>query len=228
MNVSLWRAALRSIRRVPVWIYFALLTVGVIFAGNAIYQRDTSLDAAKAYAQATNEMLRSPIAGITYELTVYQWQQLPVSSNGPLTTADSFSFEVAPQGSDCSKGQIRRVEIEFLSPAFSVEPENRIGHNMTALQQNYCIASRKPLLINYHWDVLARQAGHHVVALRIIGLDAKGKEVSVHPLEIPVVVSDNPFTLVGLIGSLGAIGGFIGIFLSLLPIVIGGHRDADA
>jgi hypothetical protein len=210
-------AAAKFLRRIPVWVYLALLAAGIVVVADEIYQWYTSAEAAKAYAQTVNDLLRSPIAGMTYDVNVFRWAptMTAVPSNGPLTTWDSYSFEVSPQGSDCAQSPIRDVNIEFLSPAFDVEPENRISIDMVSLQHNYCVASANQTTPRYHWDVLARQEGHHVVALRIVGLDENHKEVVANTIEVPVIVSDTPFTLAGIVGSLGALGGLVGLGFNL-------------
>jgi hypothetical protein len=223
------RIVFAILRRIPAWVYVAVLVIGFGLFAETVYQLWANSQAAAAYAQTANDLLRSPIAGMTYEVKVYKWspemQLLP--SNGPLTTADSYSFEMTPEGSDCAKSSIRQVTVQFLSPAFSVEPSNRLDRDMPTLQHNYCVASPSSVTVNYHWDVLARQEGHHVVALRVSGLDEKGRQVSEDTVEVPIIVSNNPFTLARIIATVGALGGFIGVVFTIADRFTRSRRGAS-
>ncbi len=205
-----------TVRRVPPWIYIGLIVIGVVVAVDAIARYESASAAANDFTARTNESLRLPITGITFKATTYYWgpPKLPLAPNEPLTTQDSYAFEMSPQGSDCSRGPTQKILIEFLSPAFAVESEQRLAFAIPQLQHDFCSAGQ-PLNLSYEWNVLAKQEGHHIITLLIVGLDGKGNELSELPVEIPVVVSNNPLTVTSVVASLGGLGGFIGILFAV-------------
>jgi hypothetical protein len=209
-----------TVRKVPIWVYVGLALVGIVVTGDSIAQRKSAAAAANDFAALTNESLRLPITGITFKATTYRWAppkqppKQPLEPNAPLTTNDSYSFELTPQGSDCRSGPTRSIAIALSSPAFAIDSEQRQAFTIPQLEHDFCSAGQ-PLNLSYQWNVLAKQEGHHIITLIIIGLDAKGKELSELSVEIPVIVSNNPLTLPGVIASLGGIGGFIGLFFTI-------------
>ena len=217
-----------TLRRVPPLVYIALIALGSVLLARDLYEQHVAADAAAANKVALDETTRASIGGINYGITLYRWSpsKSPLGVGDPLTTRNSYSLEIAPRGSDCAHGPVQRVQIELQSPALNFEPVRPVSIDMAALQQYYCAvtpsAAAPPA---YHWDVLAKQDGDHVLAVRVAGLDKNGNEVSANPtLEVPFVVSDNPFTLAGVLGTLGAIGGVIGALFALGDRILGLER----
>jgi hypothetical protein len=205
-----------AVRSVPAWVYLGLLVIGSVVIFDEIVRYENASAAANDFTALTNDRLRLPIDGITFKATTYYWNalKLPVAPNSPLSTQDSYSFNLSPEGSDCSRGPTQKIAIEFLSPAFTVESEQRVAWAVPQLQHDFCSAGN-PLNLSYNWNVLAKQEGHHIITLLIVGVDGSGKEVSELLVEIPVVVRDNPLTLTSVVASLGGLGGFIGIMFAL-------------
>jgi hypothetical protein len=217
------------IRQASTWFFAAILVLGLLVLVFIGYERYADGAAAQAYAETVNDVLRAPIYGVTYGLQMYQWQpkMLPLQRNGPLTTTNSYSLEIIPQGSDCSVGSIARVEVVLIGPAFVVEPEQPLVRDVLSLRRNFCVASANASVAKYHWDILARQDGHHVIALHITGLDKAGRTVSTATREVPVVVSDSPFTVSAIVAMLGLVTGLAGIIKAVADYFTNKKRDAQ-
>jgi hypothetical protein len=222
------RSLAATLRRVPPLLYIALIALSSVFVARDLYDQHVATDAAAANKIALDETTRDSIGGINYGITMYKWSpsMSPLGVGDPLTTRNSYSLEIAPRGSSCAHGAVQRVQIELQSPALTFEPVRPVSIDMAALQQYYCAvtpaAAAPPA---YHWDVLPKQDGEHVLAVHVVGLDKNGVEVSSNPtLEMPFVVSDNPFTLAGVLGTLGTIGGVIGALFALNDRIFGQER----
>jgi hypothetical protein len=217
-----------TLRRVPPLVYIALIALGGVLLARDLYDQHVAADAAAANKIALDETTRASIGGINYGITLFKWSpsKSPLAVGDPLTTKNSYSMEITPRGSDCTRGAVQRVQIELQSPALTFEPVHPVSIDMAALQQYYCALTRSAAAPPaYHWDVLAKQDGEHVLAVHVAGLDQYGVEISSNPtLEIPFIVSDNPFTLAGVLGTLGAIGGVIGALFALTDRIFGQQR----
>lgn len=217
---TLPEAVAAAFGRVHLLVYVALILVGGGVIVDKVYQAHVDSEVARDHQNIVLQLLHEPIAGVVYELKVYQvypWMR-PLQFNGPLTTRDSYSFEITPHDvSDCSQSPIRQVQIEFLSPAFAIDPPDRQSHLLDLLRQNYCVATPQTTSVTYHWDVLAKQEGHHVVSLRIVGLDSRGNQANEgDTIEVPVLVTNGPFTAVpGIVSTLGALLGLVGVVAQL-------------
>ena len=168
----------------PPLVYIALIALGSVLLARDLYEQHVAADAAAANKVALDETTRASIGGINYGITLYRWSpsKSPLGVGDPLTTRNSYSLEIAPRGSDCAHGPVQRAQIELQSPALNFEPVRPVSIDMAALQQYYCAvtpsAAAPPA---YHWDVLAKQDGDHVLAVRVAGLDKNGNEVSANP-----------------------------------------------
>jgi len=200
-----------EVRRVPLRFYIVLFFVGIVLIARFGYQQLVRSQAAREHARVTESVLRQPIEGMLYQITIHDWSPsmrlLPF--NGPLTSHDSYSFELIPAGSsDCRATSIQQIAVEFRSPAFDIGSPARESRPLQQLQQGYC--SPGPVAAPYHWDGLAKQEGQHVVSFQIMGIDARGNPVFVRTIEEGIIVSDDPFTFTAVIGILTGIAGAIG------------------
>ena len=100
--------------------------------------------------------------------------------------------------------------MELIGAAFTIVPPGAQSRPIEDFCGGHPIIS--PPIIT--WDVLAKQGGRHVAALRIVGLDSQNHQVDDKTFEVPIWVKD-PSALVPISQGLAVLSG-IGTLLSIL------------
>jgi hypothetical protein len=100
--------------------------------------------------------------------------------------------------------------MELIGAAFTIVPPGAQSRPIEDFCGGHPIIS--PPIIT--WDVLAKQGGRHVAALRIVGLDSQKQPVDDKTFEVPILVKD-PSPLIP-IGTAVAVLSGMGTLLSIM------------
>ena len=209
------------LRRVPLAVYIALLLIGiVVIAQDIVHQRNASRSAI-AFRHSVYDQLANATAGFSYDVQMSQWTdsgERTLAPNEPLDMSDSAALDVSTlqyEGSCANAMPISTIAIEFHAPAFTVEPLDTESRHFQGLRQRYCdLRTTTPDEPKWSWVVVPKQAGHHVITLRIVSKDARGRELNDRVVSIPTIVREPPSFSV-IIGFLSGIGGLLGTLFTL-------------
>jgi hypothetical protein len=198
-------------RDIPLWVFIALFLIGVVSI--VMFENSIQNEVFARYMEQVKTFDTTPYGGIYWIINVYGVDRVLLRGSGPLTTTETYIFDVQPKGVKdarfCSTTPIRSIEMELIGAAFTIVPPDPQSRPI----EDYCggrSIQSTPILT---WEVLAKQAGHHVAALRIVGLDSQKQPVDDATFEVPIVVKD-PGSLIS-IGTIVAVLGAIGTALSL-------------
>ena len=202
------RRALAIFRRIPVWLYIVLFLIGVGFI--RVYEIRIEEEAAARYLQIVDNFEKAPFAGVYWIINVYRVDHALLPANRPITTYETYIFDVVPKGAIGCSTSIRSIQMELIGAAFTIVPP----YPQSRPIEDYCGGGALTSTPTITWDVLAKQAGLHVAALRIVGLDSQNHQVDDKTFEVPIWVKD-PSALVPISQGLAVLSG-IGTLLSIL------------
>lgn len=213
-----------QLRKIPIWIYVVLLILGVVVLAQSIRHEMDVRRSSTVFRRDVYRQLAKASADFSYDVRMKAWTdsgERPLQPDEPLSISDSSGVDVTTVQYDgvCAKsGSIRTIEIEFHAPAFTVEPLDKESRSFQVMRRPYCELSKSiPNELKWSWVIVPKQVGHHVITLRFVARDAKGREVAPDRIvEIPTIVHQP--------ASVQVVAGFLSSFTGLIGM-LGGLSD---